>query len=45
MRTTVFLAFDIEARNGAKDLQPVRRIAANLDLRLDGAKRVEGLVE
>jgi hypothetical protein len=45
MRAAVFLAFEVEARDIAKDVQPDRRIATNLDLRLDRTKRVERLIE
>jgi hypothetical protein len=41
----VLLAFEIEARDVAEDLEPGRRVASNLDLRLAGPKRIEGLVE
>jgi hypothetical protein len=45
VRSAVLLAFEIEARNAAKDLQPQCRVAADLNLRLDWSERVEGLVE
>jgi hypothetical protein len=45
VRSTVFLAFEMEAGNAAEDLEPPRRVAPNLDLRLDGAKGVERLIE
>jgi hypothetical protein len=45
MRTTVFFAFAIEAGDCLKDLQPVGRVASNLDLRASGSKRIERLIE
>jgi hypothetical protein len=45
VRATIFLAFQIEARNVAKDLQPGRRIPSDLDLRFDRSERVDRLVE
>jgi hypothetical protein len=45
MRAAIFLAFEIEAGDVAEDVQPDRRVAPNLDLRFDRAKRVERLVE
>jgi hypothetical protein len=45
MRAAVLLAFEVEARDAAKDVQPRRRVATDLDLRLDGSKRVECLVK
>jgi hypothetical protein len=45
VRASVFLAFEIEAWNAAKNLEPLRGIATDLDLRFDGPKGVEGLVQ
>jgi hypothetical protein len=42
---TVLLALDVETRDVAENLEPGSRVAANLDLRFDGPKRVDGLVE
>ncbi len=42
---TVFFAFEAKTRNPAKDLEPGCGVAADLDLRLNRAKRVERLVE
>jgi hypothetical protein len=41
----VLLALEVEAWNVAKDLEPGGSVTSNLDLRLDGSKRVEGLLE
>jgi hypothetical protein len=45
MGSAVLLTFEVEARNVAEDVEPGGRVATNLDLRLDGPKRVERLVE
>jgi len=45
VRSAIFLAFEVETGNRAKDFQPGGRVAANLDLRLDGSERVESLIE
>jgi hypothetical protein len=45
MRTTVLLAFEVEARNRLEDLEPGSGITADLDLRFDRSKRDERLVE
>ena len=45
MRAAVLLAFQMKARNVAKDVQPDGRVAPNLDLRLGRPKRVECLIE
>jgi hypothetical protein len=45
MRAAILLAFEVKARNIAKNVEPDRRIATNLDLRLDRTKRVERLIE
>jgi hypothetical protein len=45
MRSAILLALEVEAGNVAKDLKPIGRVAPNLDLRLDGSKRVERLLE
>ena len=45
MRAAVLLTFDVEAGNTTKNVQPRRRVATDLDLRLDGSKRVECLVQ
>lgn len=45
MGSAVLLAFQVPARNVAEDVQPDGRVAPNLDLRLGGSKRVEGLIE
>jgi hypothetical protein len=42
---TIFLAFEIEARNRLKDLQPRGGVAPDLDLRFNWSKRVECLIE
>jgi hypothetical protein len=41
----VLLALQVEAGDAAEDVQPVIRVAADLDLRASGSKRIEGLVE
>jgi hypothetical protein len=41
----VFLAFEIKAGDSLEDFQPGARVAANLDLRCDWPKRIEGLIE
>jgi hypothetical protein len=45
MRAAIFLAFEVEAWDIAKDVQPDCRITTNLDLRLNRTKRVERLIE
>jgi hypothetical protein len=45
MRSTVLLAFEVEARNRAEDLLPGAGVATDLDLRLDGFERVECLIQ
>jgi hypothetical protein len=45
MRAAVVLALQIKARNAAEDLEPGRRVAADLDLRFDRSERVERLVQ
>src|SRR5207253_9728903 len=45
MRAAILLTYDVAAGNTTKNVQPRRRVAADLDLRLDGSKRVEGLVQ
>jgi hypothetical protein len=45
VRATVFLTFEMKARDVAEDLEPRRGVAPNLDLRLAWAKGKEGLVE
>jgi len=45
MRTTVLLAFEVEARDGLENFQPGLSVAANFDLRLERSKRDERLVE
>ena len=45
MRPAVLLAFQIKARDVAKNIEPGCRVAADLDLRLDRPIRVEGLLE
>ena len=45
MRPAVLLAFEVEAGDVPKDVQPGGRVATDLDLRLNRSKRVEGLVE
>jgi hypothetical protein len=45
VRSAIFLTFEMKARNAAKDLEPVSRVAANLDLRLGRTERIEGLVQ
>jgi len=42
---TVLLALEIEAGDAAEDVEPRTGVAADLDLRARGSKRVEGLVE
>jgi hypothetical protein len=42
---TIFLTLEIEPGNSAKNLQPGRRVAADLDLGFNRSKRVEGLIE
>jgi hypothetical protein len=43
--TSIFLTFEVEPGNTPKNLQPDRRVAADLDLGFDGSKRIEGLIE
>src|SRR5579859_4153019 len=45
VRATILLAFQIEAGDRLKDLQPVAGIPTDLDLGARGPKGVEGLVE
>jgi hypothetical protein len=45
MRPAVLLTLDVEAGDAAKDVQPRGGVAADLDLRFDGSKRVECLVQ
>jgi hypothetical protein len=45
MWSAVLLAFQMETWDIAEDVQPGGRVATDLDLRLDGPKRVECLVE
>jgi hypothetical protein len=45
VRSAILLALEVEARNVAKDFEPRGRVTPNLDLRLDGSKRVERLLE
>jgi len=42
---TVFLTFEVEARDSLENFEPGLRVAANFDLRLERSKRVERLVE
>jgi hypothetical protein len=45
VRPAILLAFQIKARNAAKNLQPWSRVTADLDLRLNRSIRVEGLIQ
>jgi hypothetical protein len=45
MRSTILFAFEEETWARPKDVEPGARVAPDLDLGLDGPKRVEGLVE
>jgi len=45
VRPAVLLALEVEAGDAAEDVKPGARIAADLDLRAHGSKRIEGLIE
>jgi hypothetical protein len=45
VRSTVFLALEMETWDAPKYLQPDCRVTTDLDLRFDGSIRVEGLIE
>jgi hypothetical protein len=45
MRPTILFAFEVEAWNAAKNVQPLGGVAADFDLRLHRPKRVERLVQ
>jgi hypothetical protein len=45
VRPAIFFAFEVEAGNVAEDVHPDAGVTSNLDLRFDGPKRIDRLVE
>src|SRR6266498_57110 len=45
VRAAVFLAFEVEARDGAEDVEPGAGVSSDFDLSLDRSERVEGLIK
>ena len=45
MWPTILFAFEVEAWNGAENLEPGGRVAADFDLRASRSKRIECLIQ